>query len=226
MERVGSVDVLRGSAVVLMLIYHFLFDIYLFGISDIDIYGLPLVLFQRVIGSMFLLLVGISLVLSERNNKEGYIRHARRAGKLALVALLITAVTWIYPHQGFIRFGIIHMIALSTLIAPFFLRLGKLNIILGLIIILAGLQAHYTNLDYLFWLGLIRYDYMAYDHYSMVPWFGLVLIGMELGKKIELWKGIVPSSGILSLLGRNSLAIYISHQPVLIGIVLLISYLM
>ena len=221
MERVSSVDVLRGSAIVLMVIYHILFDIYLFGMADIDLYGLPLVLFQRLIGGMFLLLVGVSIVLSEKRNQEGYIHHARRAGKLALIALLITAVTWIYPHEGFIRFGIIHMIALSTLIAPLFLRLGKLNIILGILIILAGLQIHYTDIDYLFWLGLIRYDYMAYDHYSMVPWFGMVLIGIELGKKIDLWKDIVPKNALLSFLGRNSLAIYLIHQPLLIGALLL-----
>ncbi len=65
MERLGEVDVLRGIAIVLMVIYHFFFDVYLFGLADIDLYGLPLILFQRLIGTLFLLLVGVSIVLSE-----------------------------------------------------------------------------------------------------------------------------------------------------------------
>jgi uncharacterized membrane protein len=149
------------------------------------------------------------------------VHHVKRAAKLGAVALLISAATWLYSPEGFIRFGIIHMIAVSTLIAPFFLRFGKLNIVIGLAIILAGLQAHYTDNGFLFWLGPIRYDYMAFDHYPLVPWFGLVLIGLELGKRIGSWKKIVPVNGLLSLLGRNSLLIYIIHQPLLIAALLL-----
>jgi uncharacterized membrane protein len=134
---------------------------------------------------------------------------------------MITAATWLYSPDGFIRFGIIHMIAISTLIAPFFLRFGRLNLLIGALLIVAGLQIHYTEIDYLFWVGLIRYDYMAFDHYPLVPWFGLVLIGLELGKRIGSWKKIVPVNGLLSLLGRNSLLIYVIHQPLLIAALLL-----
>ncbi len=221
MGRIEQVDVLRGVAIVLMVIYHFIFDMYLFGMAEVDLYGLPLLLFQRSIGALFLLLVGVSIVLSQGKNRDGYAHHAKRGLRLAAAAALITAATWIYPHEGFIRFGIIHMIALSTFIAPLFLRLGKLNIFIGLAIILAGMQTHYTNIDWIFWLGPIRYDYMAFDHYSMVPWFGIVLIGLELGKRIDSWKGFVPVNGILSFLGRNSLLIYLIHQPLLIGALLL-----
>jgi uncharacterized membrane protein len=217
-ERIEEVDVLRGVAIVLMVIYHLFFDLHFLGMASIDLYDLPWVLFQRVVGTLFLLVVGISLVLSEK--KKGH--HAKRAAKLGAVALLITVATWVYPHTGFIRFGIIHMIALSTLIAPFFLRFGRLNIVIGLLVIAAGIEIHYTDIDYLFWLGLIRPDYMAFDHYPMVPWFGIVLIGMELGKRIEEWKGYVPVSSILSLLGRNSLLIYLIHQPLLIAMFLLL----
>ncbi len=137
------------------------------------------------------------------------------------MAILITIATWLYSPEGFIRFGIIHMIALSTIIAPLFFRFGKLNILLGAVLILGGIQIHYTDIDYLFWLGLIRYDYVAFDHYPLVPWFGVVLVGMELGKVVGSWKKFVPKNEILSLLGRNSLIIYLIHQPLLIAILLL-----
>lgn len=221
MKRVQEVDVLRGTAVVLMLIYHLFFDLYFFSLADIDLYGVQMVIFQRIVGTMFLMLVGISLVLSESRNKEGYSHHAKRAARLGSAALLITLATWIYSPEGFIRFGVIHMIAVSTLIAPFFLRFGKLNVALGAMLILAGIRTHYTDIGWLFWLGPIRHDYMAFDHYPLVPWFGVVLIGLELGKRIESWKGFVPDNRMLSLLGRNSLLIYLIHQPLLIALLLL-----
>ena len=211
MKRIGEVDALRGIAIILMIIYHFFFDLDYLGIADINLNDIGWILFQRVIGSMFLLLAGISIVLSERKHHD-YMRHARRAAILGAVALLITAATWIYPHEGFIKFGIIHMIALSTLIAPLFLRFGWMNVVLGIIIIAAGLQVHYTDIDYLFWLGPITKGYFALDHYPLVPWFGLVLIGTYLGQKIEFKN---RKEGWLEIMGRNSLMIYLIHQPVI-----------
>lgn len=220
MRRIDEVDTLRGIAIVLMVIYHVVFDLDFLRIADIGLHELPWILFQRLIGTMFLLLVGVSLVLSDRRNPD-YMHHARRAAKLGIVALAITLVTWIYPHDGFIRFGIIHLIAVSALIAPLFLRLGPINIVIGIALIVSGLKINYTDIDYMFWLGWIRPDYMAFDHYPLVPWFGVVLIGLELGNRIDSWKRRVPVSRLLSYLGRNSLSIYLAHQPVILGILML-----
>ncbi|MBU0532681.1 DUF1624 domain-containing protein [Patescibacteria group bacterium] len=225
MKRLVEVDTLRGIAIVLMVIYHIFFDLSYFRLVDINLYELGWQLFQRNIGTLFILIVGISLTLSENRNKEGYKRHAKRGLKLAGIALLITVATWIYPHEGFIMFGIIHLIALSTFIAPFFFKFGKWNLVLGLLIILLGFYVGtlVTNSHYLFWLGIVYPGYMQLDHYSLIPWFGVVLVGMYIGNKLfpgGKSKLKLPTNENLAFLGRNALLIYVIHQPILIGVIM------
>lgn len=229
LARITEVDALRGVAILMMVAYHVIFDLYYFDILDISLRSLPLVLFQRSIGTLFLLLVGVSLTLSEAGSRDGYARHAKRALKLGAVALLITAVTWVYPHKMFIKFGIIHMIALSTLVAPAFFRFGKLNVALGLVAIAAGLAIAGTTVDvpYLFWLGLTDSHYESLDHYPMLPWFGIVLIGVYAGQAVfPAGKSQFSVRGravdALAFMGRHSLAIYLLHQPLLVAAALLL----
>ncbi|MEW6036258.1 MAG: heparan-alpha-glucosaminide N-acetyltransferase [Candidatus Micrarchaeota archaeon] len=225
MERITELDALRGVAILMMAAYHFIFDIYYLGFAQIDLQFLPILLFQRATGTLFLLLAGASLWLSERHNKEGYGRHARRGLLLAAVAALITLGTWIYPHEGFITFGIIHMIAASTFIAPLFFRFGRLNILLGLTLITAGffIGAVGTDSRLLFPLGVTYPGYTALDYYPLIPWFGVVLVGMEAGRIIfprgkATWKSRDSAwASRLAFLGRNSLALYLAHQPLILG---------
>jgi len=228
-DRISSVDAVRGLAIVMMVAYHVFFDIRYFGIANVDLGGLPLVLLQRATGALFVLVAGVSLTLSEQRNTEGYAHHFRRGLFLAGVALLITLATWIYPHEGFIQFGVIHMLALSTLIAPLFFRFGRLNAALGALVVLAGICIGISSIQadthWLFWLGIDDPSYYALDNYPMLPWFGVVLIGMWLGQ--ALFPGGKPAAGVpakgnaqLAFLGRNSLAIYLAHQLVLVGLIL------
>lgn len=223
--RVTTIDALRGISIIMMVAYHIIFDLKYFGFFAIDLNALPLVIFQRIIGLSFLTLVGISLTLSEKNNTQDYLRHFRRAAILGSIALLITLATWIYPHQGFITFGIIHLIALSTIIAPFFFNRGKFNLVLAVIVIVLGLffSSIVISQNYLFWLGLVYPGYEALDYYPLFPWFAFVLIGIYIGETVKLlpeWKGFLAEG--FAFLGRNSLTIYLLHQPIIIGIMLLI----
>jgi uncharacterized membrane protein len=229
-----DVDILRGFAIVLMIIFHFAFDLSFLGIARINLVDGFWFLFPRMIGSMFLLLVGISLTISDYRDKkgkrEGYWRHAKRGLLLAAIATAITFATWIYPHEGFIRFGIIHLIAVSTFIAPLFLRAGKLNVLFGLIVFASGflVSAVQTDSRLLFWVGITYPGYAALDHYPLLPWFGVVLIGLYLGQeffpkgesRIRVPGSETPIASALAFLGKNSLAIYLAHQIFLIGLLL------
>ncbi len=223
MGRIAEVDAIRGVAILLMVIYHIFFDLDYLSIMDINLHDIGWLLFQRTVGTLFLLVAGISMVLSESRNREGYLRHAKRALKLGAVAALITVVTWLYPHDGFIMFGVIHMIAVSTLIAPLFFRLGWLNVLLGLAIIIAGLPLHHTDVDYLFWLGWVYPGYAPLDHYPLIPWFGVILLGISIGQRMRwIEKTANKYANGLAFLGRHSLTIYLLHQPILFGIMLLL----
>ena len=226
--RLNGPDTLRGVAITAMIAYHLMFDLWFLKIAEFDLMSLPLSIFQHSIGTLFLLLVGISLTLSESRNREGYMHHVKRAAYLGAVALSITLATWVYPHEAMITFGIIHCIALSVLLAPLFIGLGRLNILLGLLLIAAGLfvQDIRTDSPYLFWLGITTPDYTALDFYPIIPWLGVVLIGVAAGQMIyPEGRGLdarreTRLSRALAWAGRHSLAIYLIHQPVLMGILL------
>lgn len=228
LKRIAEVDALRGVAIVLMVIYHLIFDLNYFGLSKISLYSLQMVLFQRLIALLFVGIVGVSLALCEAGNKKGYLTYLWRGFKLTNVAILITAVTWIYPHEAFISFGVIHMIALSSFIAPLFFRLRNWNFLIGLCLIAMGiwLNLQQTDFRFLFWLGVPYPGYEALDYYPMLPWFGVVLIGMAIGwfvyqhgeSRLELGGKWFKR---LEFLGKHSLLIYLLHQVVLVGLILL-----
>lgn len=219
--RIGTIDAVRGICVIMMIIYHIMFDLRYFGIMEIDLQFLPILLFQRAIGTGFLIVAGISMWISEAGHKT-YDRHFQRFLKLSLVAAAITLATWIYPHQSFISFGIIHLMAFSALLGPLFFRLGKWNLPLGLAIIALGSLPPGLESDfpYLFWLGFPDPEYTALDYYPLIPWFGAVLIGIYAGQNAMKKLAVsLPFGKSLEWIGRNSLAIYVLHQPVIIGII-------
>lgn len=232
MARIMEVDALRGLAIALMVVYHFFFDLDYLGIADVQLFSIEWLVFQRAIGTLFLLVVGISMALSESRNQEGYVHHAKRGLRLACIAILITVATWIYPHDGFIMFGIIHLIAAATFIAPLFMRLGRLDVLIGLAIIMAGFYVDTLQTDshHLFWLGITYPGYRPLDHYSIIPWLGVVLIGLSIGQTLykdgkPLLEGRRPMIDRLAFLGKHSLLIYLIHQPIILGILFIIRML-
>ena len=68
------------------------------------------------------------------------------------------------------------------------------------------------------------------DYFPIFPWFGLYLIGMSMGsifypggkRKGELKPPHIPVVPVICFAGRHSLLIYLIHQPIIVGILLLI----
>lgn len=233
MARIQWVDGARGAAVLGMIAYHFFFDLQFLGIMDVGIFDFGWKIFQRIVASSFLLVAGISLVLAQINPKKG--AWIKRIAILFGIALLISVASWLYIPERFISFGIIHLIALSSLIFPLFMRLGKLRVLLAILLVIAGFflgQSPPPDPDYLFWLGIDSIGYFPVDYFPIIPWAGVVFIGGLLGEKIFRSNGgKVEKSGMrrlesalekLAPIGRNALLIYLAHQPVLIGILMLL----
>jgi uncharacterized membrane protein len=241
MDRFWEVDMLRGIAILLMVLYHLAFDLDYFGVLSIDIATGVLFYIARITVTLFLLLVGLSLHLSfSRASKLGSqdrfaARLIRRALLILVLALCITLVTYLLIGRGYIVFGALHLIGLSLLLAYPFLRLGWANFLIGSILIILGLYLPGINVQgtWLLWLGLAPADFYSLDYVPLLPWFGVVLYGVGLGgllypgygRRISLPDQAVisesPLIGLLCRLGRNSLAIYLAHQPLIM--ILLIS---
>ncbi len=225
-RRLWEVDVTRGVAVALMIVYHFFFDLNFLGIAAFDFSGWPLLLLQRTVAVLFLSLVGVSLVLS-RIRGVTMVQNVRRAAFLAVIAAVITLATWVYPHDGFIVFGIIHFIALAMLLGYLFTFLPAwLNLVAGMASVGIGflVSSLTTETPWLLWLGVRFPGFHTLDFYPLFPWFGVVLFGIFIAKITDPFsrpystKAMPSLFGALDFLGRNALAVYLVHQPILFGL--------
>jgi uncharacterized membrane protein len=234
-KRFWEVDSLRGLAVILMITYHFLFDLTFFGVYSFNVNSGSLWFFARLTASIFIFLMGLSLTLSSsRAELSGnYIqsnlfrKYLYRGIKIFLLGLLITITTWIFIPQEFIIFGVLHFIGLSIILAYPFLKRKYLNLILGLVIIFIGIYLQTLSFDFnwLMWLGFVPSTLHTVDYFPIFPWFGIVLLGIFFGRLLyknyhRQFKLPDLSTNFLvrsfSLFGRNSLIIYLIHQPILI----------
>lgn len=235
-RRLWEVDVARGVAIIMVVIYHLAWDLNAFGGWDISMRSGFWHYFQRVTASTFILLVGLSLTLSYRRaskpDKRAYRYHFRRGLKLFALGMVITGVTWLLLRQGYVQFGILHFIGISIMIAYPFLGLRFINLGLGLVLLMAGrfISEIIVPTGWLVWLGLQPAGYYAIDYFPLVPWFGLVLIGIFLGNwlygdqpRIHLpdLSHLAPVI-FLTKLGRHTLSIYLFHQPILIMFLVLV----
>ena len=74
------------------------------------------------------------------------------------------------------------------------------------------------------WIGLMTHKPPTEDYVPLLPWFGVVLLGLFAGPRIigfaRRTAGVLNRHGLvrgLALAGRHSLIIYLLHQPLLIG---------
>jgi uncharacterized membrane protein len=179
------------------------------------------------------MLVGISLSLSYsrvqklQTKKELQLKYIKRGLKIFGLGLVITLVTWIYLDEGFIVFGILHCIGISIILAIPFLRFRYLNLSLGFILILLGAILKNLTFDFnwLVWLGFVPSSFYTIDYFPLLPWFGVVLVGIFIGnslypnfkrkfslRNLDSFKVI----RFFCLLGRHSLIIYFVHQPIML----------
>jgi len=214
-----------------MIVFHTVYDLNFFSVVPVNVATGFWRWFAMATASLFLLIVGISLVVSRARAVAKLPGFAltkkflyRGAGIFAL-GMLVTLATWLYLRGGFVVFGILHLIGVSVMLSVFFFRFGRYNVLVGLLVITAGFFiSNISGPALLIPFGLYPASFTSVDYTPLVPWFGAVLIGMGLG---EIFYGggvrrftpphlpdrvAVP----LSLLGQHALVIYLIHQPVII----------
>ena len=232
-ERLWEIDALRGVAILMMVVYHLLWDLHSLGGFDITLRSGFWSWWQIVTASLFTGLVGLSLTLSynreRRTRPTGSLwsKYVIRGLTVFTWGLVIGLVTYLALGTGYyVRFGILHLIGLSIILAYPFLRFRWINLALGVILTLLGpaIQGLRLDLPTLEWLAATPGS--GVDYAPLIPWFGRVLIGIFLGN--TLYAGgqrrfALPDLGHnalimpLRILGENSLLIYLIHQPILLA---------
>jgi len=229
-RRIELVDCARGFALAAMAVYHFTWDLDFFGYIDpgTSVTG-GWRIFARCIAISFLFIVGFSLYLA---NGHGFRRksYLRRLALIVAAALAITMVTMLATPEFFIFFGILHHIALASVLGLAFLRLPWLVIIASGVVAIAlpyFIQGGVFDHEALWWLGFSTNVRPSSDYVPLFPLFGVVLFGIASAKLAERsgltarmaaleWPDRMP---VLGWIGKHSLAFYLLHQPVLISLV-------
>jgi uncharacterized membrane protein len=233
-SRLWELDFIRGLAVVMMVFYHLLYDLNYFGGYPLNVSSGPWLYFAEATAAIFIVLVGASLTLSRsRARTDGvseklYLRFFKRGLRIFSLGMAITLTTYLLIGKGFILFGVLHLIGVSIALAYPFLRLRTFNLFAGSIFVLIGvyLMGQTFNFPWLFWLGFVPDNFYTLDYFPIFPWFGLVLIGIYLGNRFydDGKRGfkLPDSSGsfvvkLFGTLGKNSLVVYLVHQPILVA---------
>lgn len=234
-KRLAVIDMVRGVAILAMIVYHFAWDLGFVGLVTFDVTReAGWIAFQRAIVSSFLFLTGVSLVLA---HGEG-IRWRpfwRRFLLIGGAALLVTAGTWFFSSETFVYFGILHAIALFGLMGLAFLRLPvAVTGLCALIILVLPLffKSDVFSIRLLSWIGLWDVPPPSEDLVPVLPWFGVTLAGIATMRAVKGTRLLAGLAGIgaaglpgrvLVWLGRWSLVIYLVHQPVMLGGLMLLT---
>lgn len=223
-KRFIELDIARVIAIVLMISYHLVDDLQTFYGVDLGLYGLSWSLVEKLSAGLFLLLTGMCFRISWQSSPH-YGKYVRRGARILLYALVISIVTYSFDPLTYVRFGILHLIAVTTLMLPMFIPFGKLNAPIGLLMIGLGLLIKKSTIStsLLIPIGLVPSGFGSIDYFPLFPWMGIILIGMvcdyHYGKNLT---DQVASRGsenvlkrIITAISKQSLLIYMLHQPIL-----------
>ncbi len=222
-DRIQAVDFVRGIDIVFMVLFNYSITLDYFNLIRIPSNYLYRYILPVSIASIFIFISGVSAYVSYQKQKEKLTRkYFIRGMKLLFYAILITVFTYVFVPRNTIFFGILHFFAVTSFLIPVFVKYNKLNLIAGLSLILSGvyLQQQTFSFSYLFWLGFIPENFSTFDYFPMIPWLGVVLLGIYHGKyiaaKTQKIKFNSNFSNIFKFLGKHSLTVYLIHQPLLI----------
>ena len=212
-----------------MVAYHFCFDLQYFGVTKSDFHHDPVWLHARtMILSSFLLIAGVSMVLADRS-VAAHARFWRHVGIIGACAVAVSVASYALFRESWIWFGVLHAIFVSLILARPLVRRPTLALIIGACVMAAGNLYTHTMFDSsaLGWLGFMTAKPRTEDYVPLFPWTGVLLLGIAGGHAL-LRTGFRPIAFAdkwprwMAWLGGHSLAIYMVHQPLLIGLLFLV----
>lgn len=233
-NRVFLLDELRGLSIILMVIYHTVFDlIYVFGV-DFPLFNSPFINFLRnFFAGLFIFISGASSNFSRNNLKRGF--------RYLLFGIAVSVVTYWVLGDGTILFGILHLLGVCALLYHLCHKVcDKINAVVGcaisfaLFLLLFNVQNGYIGFDglfkiplpkiwyegsFLFILGLPSQEFFSADYFPLISWLFIFFSGVFFGRiakenKLPAFfyqKHLPP----LVTIGNHTLVIYILHQPII-----------
>lgn len=241
--RYWEIDTLRGVAIVMMVIFHLMWDFWYYQIiPNLVLYAGFWKYFQRTTANLFLILVGVSLAVvsmqrmgDNLKNLPPFRPYLLRGLRIFGCGILVSLIVWA-ARVGYVHFGILHLIGFASIAAYPFLRQRGLNLLLWAVFFVAGYFLITARFDFpwLLWLGFTPYNYYPNDYFPVIPYFGVALLGIFLGNSLYGPAGrrfFLPNMAhwlpirALGWLGHHSLIIYLLHQILLFAILVALGFI-
>lgn len=229
LSRSDLIDALRTLAILCMVVFHIAYDLQHFYGWEIDVSAGFWKSLQLFTATLFLLLVGYSAVLSHQRRYvdpssmlQQWIDQRTRLLWIGGSALLVSIVTYIIDPLTFVRFGILHLIAVATILTPLIYPLKHDAIALGGFFLLfqSITEKMHLHTSLFLPLGITPPIFHTVDYFPLIPWFGVICIGMGLAHVIAPPRINLPR--MLTWPGRHALILYLIHQPVIMMLLTLI----
>lgn len=239
--RFWELDAARGIAIMMMISFHFLYDLKAYGIQEgFGVAQWPKAfwnIYSTLIGTSFLVIVGASGWLKTQYQNSSSTRELIWGSlKVLSAAALVTFFSVILNTGLPIYFGVLHCIGVTLLLMPLWSRLQKSLIWVAILILLSQFLVEQIPVQtpFFIWIGLKPTPMPMGDYFPLIPWAGLSLLGFWVARHFQIhakphwlparWKKFGAVRG-LRFLGRHSLLIYLVHQPALIGLLKLIGWI-
>lgn len=242
-KRFIEIDMLRGLAIILMIFGHILWDLDYFGLVPMNnvIYSF----LQKTVPPLFFLLVGISLIVSKKkienmpfkDEKDYYKRLFVRGFKVFILGMVLTIFSLIFITGKPVIFGVLHCIGLSIILSAPFLKYRRYALVFALLLIFTGLFTTQFTLEnptiFHLVVGLHQADIWRYtvDYFPLLPWLGVTLLGIVIGDLLycgDKRRFRMPDlsryrpAKLFQWAGQHSLGLYLIHQPIIAGTLLLL----
>lgn len=243
MKRYDYLDILRGITLISMMLYHTMWDlVYMVGL-DIDWYRSEgAYIWQQSICWTFISLAGFCWSLGRRKLKRGLIVFGG--------GLIITLVTIIVMPNQRVVFGVLTLLgSCMLLMIPLDKIWKKTPAVPGMIVSmvfflltknindgylgigewkLLELPESWYDCGYVMtYLGFTDRNFWSTDYFSLFPWMFLFITGYFLYRVVAarnlLNHPILAriKNRPLAFIGRNSLLIYLLHQPVIYLVIMI-----
>lgn len=238
-KRYYLLDSLRGISIISMIAFHLCYDLFMIYGINTSWYFYPITaVWERSICVVFILVSGMCLNFTRNGIKRGIL--------LNLAGFAVTCVTVIAEPNQAVWFGVLNLIGCSMMIVSVLsVNLKKIRPLSGALISFLLYAVSYDvpkgyvglfGLDivklpdflysckYLAFLGFPSSDFFSTDFFPLIPWIFLFAAGFYLWNFIvekNLTKYFELKIPVLDKIGRYSLWIYLAHQPIIMGILML-----
>lgn len=220
--RHGEIDVVRAVAIVLMVLFHLVYDLKVFAGVDID-YQSP---FWFFIGKASALLFIFTSGLS-----SGFSRSPVRRGLIVLLyGMGITVATYLFMRDEYVRFGILHFLGVTMILSPLLFRLSSWTLwgLAGSSLVLGfWFKGLLLTTSLLLPFGLMYEGFGSMDYYPLFPYLAMTFLGILAyrhlySNRTEPLFTLRKNPKPIRWLSRNSLKIYLVHQPILLLVIYII----